>query len=90
MRPRKRKLYTFRMAEATSITDLINSLKTLFSLLTTFGHKIEEFEHAELQFESFPDSYDQFIINLMSNILTKYLVAFVLEEESRRKNKAER
>ena len=44
----KRKLYTLRMAESTMVTDHINTLKTLFSQLTTLGHNIEENERAEL------------------------------------------
>ncbi|KAH9655438.1 Pathogenesis-related protein 1 [Citrus sinensis] len=60
----KMRLYTLRMAESTSVIDRINTLKTLFSQLTMLSHKIEENERAELLFQSLPDSYDQFIINL--------------------------
>ena len=40
------------------VTDHINTLKTLFSQLTTLGHNIEENERAELLLQSLPDSYD--------------------------------
>ncbi|KAH9682249.1 hypothetical protein KPL71_027276 [Citrus sinensis] len=91
----KRKLYTLRMAESTMVTDHINTLKTLFSQLTTLGHNIEENERAELLLQSLPDSYDQLIINLTNNNPVDSLVfdnvaASVLNEESRRKNKENR
>ncbi|KAH9698769.1 hypothetical protein KPL71_024127 [Citrus sinensis] len=91
----KRKLYTLRMAESTIVTDHINTLKTLFSQLTTLGHNIEENERAELLLQSLPDSYDQLIINLPNNNPADNLVfddvaASVLNEESRRKNKENR
>ncbi|KAL5772607.1 hypothetical protein ACOSQ2_012531 [Xanthoceras sorbifolium] len=91
----KRKLYTLRMSESTSVTEHINTLNTLFSQLTSLGHKIEPNERAELLLQSLPDSYDQLIINLTNNILTDYLVfddiaAAILEEENRRKNKEDR
>ncbi|KAH9659018.1 hypothetical protein KPL70_023705 [Citrus sinensis] len=91
----KRKLYTLRMAESTMVTDHINTLKTLFSQLTTLGYNIEENERAELLLQSLPDSYDQLIINLTNNNLVESLVfddvaASVLNEESRRKNKENR
>ena len=91
----KRRLYTLRMAESSSMTDHINTMNTLFSQLTELGHRIEENERAELLLQSLPDSYDQLIINLTNNILVEYLVfddvaAAVLEEESRRKNKEDR
>ncbi|KAH9680516.1 hypothetical protein KPL71_026569 [Citrus sinensis] len=85
----KRKFYTLRMAESTMVTDHINTLKTLFSQLTTLGHNIEENERAELLLQSLPDSYDQLIINLTNNNPADSLVfddvaASVLNEESRR------
>ncbi|KAH9673800.1 hypothetical protein KPL70_018239 [Citrus sinensis] len=91
----KRKLYTFRMAKSTMVTDHINTLKTLFSQLTMLGYNIEENERAELLLQSLPDSYDQLIINLTNNNLVEGLVfddvaASVLNEESRRKNKKNR
>jgi hypothetical protein len=33
----KRRLYTLRMAETTSVTDHINTIRTLFSQLTMLG-----------------------------------------------------
>ena len=42
----KMKLYTLWMAESTSVTDHINTLKILFSQLITLGNKIEENERA--------------------------------------------
>ncbi|KAH9700446.1 hypothetical protein KPL71_024696 [Citrus sinensis] len=91
----KRKLYTLRMTESTMVTDHINTLKTLFSQLTTLGHNIEENERAELLLQSLPDSYDQLIINLMNNnpvdsIVFDDVAASVLNKESRRKNKENR
>ncbi|KAH9670456.1 hypothetical protein KPL70_016992 [Citrus sinensis] len=91
----KRKLYTLRMTESTIVTDHINTLKTLFSQLTTLGHNIEENELAELLLQSLPDSYDQLIINLTNNNPVDSLVfddvaASILNEESRRKNKENR
>ncbi|KAH9685484.1 hypothetical protein KPL70_013981 [Citrus sinensis] len=91
----KRKLYTLRMAESTMVTDHINTLKTLFSQLTTLGHNIEENERAELLLQNLPDSYDQLIINLTNNNPVESLVfddvaASVLNEESRQKNKENR
>ena len=88
----KRRLYTLRMAESTSMTDHINTLNTLFSQLTTLGYTVGANELAELLLQSLPDSYDQLIINLTNNVLTDNLVfddvtAAVLEEENRRKNK---
>ncbi|KAH9751081.1 hypothetical protein KPL71_014143 [Citrus sinensis] len=91
----KRKLYTLRTTESTMVADYVNALKTLFSQLTILGHNIEENEYAELILQSLPDSYDQLIINLMNNNPVDNLVfdnvaAFVLNEESRRKNKENR
>ncbi|KAH9669265.1 hypothetical protein KPL70_021724 [Citrus sinensis] len=91
----KRKLYTLRMTESTIVTDHINTLKTLFSQLTTLGHNIEENERAELLLQSLLDSYDQLIINLTNNNPVESLIfddvaASVLNEESRRKNKENR
>ena len=76
------------MAESTSMTDHINTLKTLFSQLTTLGHKIEENERAKLLLQSLLYSYDQLIINLMNNNQVESLVfddiaASVLNDESR-------
>ena len=83
------------MTVSTTVTDNINTLKTLFSQLTTLGHNIEENERAELLFQSLPYSYDQLIINLTNNNLADSLVfddvaASVLNEESRQKNKENR
>ncbi|KAK9145061.1 hypothetical protein Sjap_004964 [Stephania japonica] len=91
----KRKLYTLRMAESTSVMEHINALNTLFSQLTSLSYKIESQERAELLLQSLPDSYDQLIINLTNNLLTDCLAfddvaAAVLEEENRRKNKEDR
>ena len=80
------------MAESTSVTNHINTFKTLFSQLTTLGHKIEENECTELLLQSLLDSYDQLIINLTNNNPVDSLVfdnvaASILNEESKRKNK---
>jgi hypothetical protein len=84
----KQRLYTFRMAETTSVTDHINTIITLFSQLTTLSQQIEENKCAELLLQSLANSYDQLIINLTNNILSTYLVfhdvaATILEEENR-------
>ncbi|KAE8678427.1 Detected protein of confused Function [Hibiscus syriacus] len=55
----KRKLYTLRMPESTSVTEHLNTLNTLFSQLTSLSCKIVEQERAELLLQSLPDSYDQ-------------------------------
>ncbi|KAL5846244.1 hypothetical protein ACOSQ3_009768 [Xanthoceras sorbifolium] len=91
----KRKLYTLRVSEFTSVTKHINTLNTIFSQLTLLGHKIEPNERAEVLLQSVPNSYDQLIINLTNNILTDYLVfddiaVAILEEENRRKNKEDK
>ena len=75
------------MTESISVTNHINTLKTLFSQLTILGHKIEENERAELLLQSLPDSYDQLIINITNNNQVDSLVfddvtASVLNEES--------
>ena len=89
----KRKLYTLRMTESTSVTDHINTLNTLFSQLTSMEHNIETGERAEILLQSLPDSYDQLIINLTNNIeilVFDDIAAAVIEEESRSKNKEDR
>ena len=91
----KRKLYTLRMSESSSITEHINTLNTLFSQLTSLDYKIATNERAEILLQSLPDSYDQLIINLTNNSITEVLVfddiaAAILEEESRRMNKDDR
>ena len=91
----KRKLYALRMTESTSVTEHVNNLNTLFSQLTSLSCKIEPHERAEILLQSLPDSYDQLIINLTSNVLSDYLVfddvaAAILEEENRRNNREDR
>lgn len=91
----KRRLYTLRMSESTSVTDHINNLNTLFAQLTTSHFKIAENERAELLLQSLPDSYDQLIITITNNKVVDYLsfddvVRAVLEEELRRKNKEDK
>ena len=91
----KRKLYTLQMAESTTVIDHINTLKTLFSQLTTLSHNIEDHECAEFILQSLLDSYDQLIVNLTNNNLADSLVfddvaASVLNKERRRKNKENR
>ncbi|GJZ37700.1 hypothetical protein Tco_0583891 [Tanacetum coccineum] len=85
----KRRLYALRMTESTSVTEHVNNLNTLFSQLTSLSCKIDSQERAEILLRSLPDSYDQVIINLTSNVLSDYLVfddvvAAILEEENRR------
>ncbi|GJX27388.1 retrovirus-related pol polyprotein from transposon TNT 1-94 [Tanacetum coccineum] len=82
----KRKLYSLRMTESTSVIEHINNLNTLFSQLTSLSCIIEPQERVEILLQSLPDSYDQVIINLTSNILLDYLVfddvvAAILEEK---------
>ncbi|KAF7827077.1 Retrovirus-related Pol polyprotein from transposon TNT 1-94 [Senna tora] len=91
----KRKLYTLRMSESTSVMDHMNNLNTLFSQLTASDYKIVENERAELLLQSLPDSYDQLIININNNYTADHLIfddvaGAILEEESRRKNKEDR
>ncbi|KAE8698977.1 Agamous-like MADS-box protein AGL9-like protein [Hibiscus syriacus] len=90
----KRKLYTLRMLESTSVTEHLNTLNTLFSQLTSLRCTIGEQEHVELLLQSLPDSYDQLIINLTNNNVTSLVfngvAAVVLQEENRRKNKEDR
>ncbi|KAE8707674.1 hypothetical protein F3Y22_tig00110377pilonHSYRG00029 [Hibiscus syriacus] len=90
----KRKLYTLRMPESTSVTEHLNTLNTLFSQLTSLSCKIGEQERAELLLQSLPDSYDQLIINLTNSNVTSLVfddvAAAVLQEENRRKNKEDR
>ncbi|KAE8679209.1 Retrovirus-related Pol polyprotein from transposon TNT 1-94 [Hibiscus syriacus] len=90
----KRKLYTLRMPESTSVTEHLNTLNTLFSQLTSLSCKIREQERAELLLQSLPDSYDQLIINLTNSNVTSLIfddvAAAVLQEENRRKNKEDR
>jgi large-conductance mechanosensitive channel len=83
------------MAETTTVTDHINTIRTLFSQLNALGQQIEENERAELLLQSLLDSYDQFIINLTNNILLNYLIfddvaVTILEEKNRRKNKEDK
>ncbi|KAE8688623.1 hypothetical protein F3Y22_tig00110962pilonHSYRG00058 [Hibiscus syriacus] len=90
----KRKLYTLRMPESTSVTKHLNTLNTLFSQLTSLSCKIGEQEHAELLLQSLPDSYDQLIINLTNSNVTSLVfddvAAAVLQEENRRKHKEDK
>ncbi|RDX71500.1 hypothetical protein CR513_49144, partial [Mucuna pruriens] len=91
----KRKLYTLRMGESTSVTDHINQLNTLFAQLSAVDFNIVENERAELLLQSLPDSYDQLIINITNNNIDGNLhfedvAGAILEEESRRKNKDNR
>ena len=83
------------MSESTSMTEHINTLKTLFSQLSAMEHNIEKKERVELLFKSLPDSYDHLIINV-ANCVWRTMsvfndgVATTLKEEYRRKNKAGR
>ncbi|KAE8702857.1 Detected protein of unknown function [Hibiscus syriacus] len=90
----KRKLYTLRMSESTSVTEHLNTLNTLFSQLTSLRCTIGEQERVELLLQSLPDSYDQLIINLTNSNVTSIVfddvAAAVLQEENRRKNKEDR
>ncbi|KAE8703180.1 BTB/POZ domain-containing protein [Hibiscus syriacus] len=90
----KRKLYTLRMSESTSVKEHLNTLNTLFSQLTSLSCKIGEQERAELLLQSLLDSYDQLIINLTNSNVTSLVfdgvAAAVLQEENRHKNKEDR
>ncbi|GJU40760.1 hypothetical protein Tco_1193717 [Tanacetum coccineum] len=91
----KRKLYALRMTESTSVTEHVNNLNTLFSQLTSLSCKIDSQERVEILLQSLPNSYDQVIINLTSNVLSDHLVfddiaAAILEEENRRNNKEDK
>jgi len=88
----KRKFYTLRMSELTSVTNHINNLNTLFLQLSAVDFNIIENERAELLLQSLPDSYDQLVTNI-TNYNVVDLLQFedvaraLLEEESRRTNK---
>ncbi|KAJ0082316.1 hypothetical protein Patl1_10272 [Pistacia atlantica] len=91
----KRRLYTLRITESTSMIDHINNLNTLFSQLSVLDHNIAVNECAKILFQSLPDSYNQLIINLTNNVLTNYavfdeVVVVILEEESKCKNREDR
>ncbi|GJZ24303.1 gag-pol polyprotein [Tanacetum coccineum] len=91
----KRLLYALRMTESTLVTERVNSINTLFSQLTYLDCKIELQERAKILLQSLPDSYDQVIINLTSNVLADYLVfddvaTTILEEENRCNNREDR
>ncbi|GJS29651.1 gag-pol polyprotein [Tanacetum coccineum] len=78
--------------EEKKMTEHINNLNTLFPQLTSLSCIIEPQERAKILLQSLPDSYDQVIINLTSNVLSDYLVfddvaAAILEEENRRNNR---
>lgn len=60
----KRRLYTLRMSESTSVTNHINTLNTMFAQLTSTNFTIVENEHAELLLQSLSDSYDPLVVNL--------------------------
>nr|GEU66026.1 Gag-Pol polyprotein [Tanacetum cinerariifolium] len=84
----KRKLYALRMTESNSMTEHVNNLNTLFSQLTSLSCKIQPQERVEILLQSLPNSYDQVIINLTSNVLSDNLVfvdvaTAILEEENR-------
>ncbi|KAE8657742.1 hypothetical protein F3Y22_tig00116983pilonHSYRG00074 [Hibiscus syriacus] len=90
----KRKLYTLRMPESTSVTEHLNTLNTLFSQLTSLSCKIGEQERVKLLLQSLPDSYDQLIINLTNSNITSLVfddvAAAILQEENRCNNKEDR
>jgi tyrosine-protein phosphatase YwqE len=54
----KQRLYILHMAEITSVTDHINTIRTLFSQLTNLSKQIEENEYAKLLLQSLSNSYD--------------------------------
>nr|GEV35059.1 putative RNA-directed DNA polymerase, eukaryota, reverse transcriptase zinc-binding domain protein [Tanacetum cinerariifolium] len=88
----KRKLYALRMTKTTPVTVHVNNLNTLFSQLTSLSCIIKPQEHAEILLQSLPDSCDQLIISLTSNVLSDYLVfddvtTAILQEANRRNNK---
>ncbi|KAE8707248.1 tir-nbs resistance protein [Hibiscus syriacus] len=90
----KRKLYTLRMPESTSVTENLNTLDTLFSQLISLRCTIGEQEHAELLLQSLLDSYDQLIINLTNNNIISLVfddvATSVLQEDNRRKSNEDR
>ena len=54
----KQRLYILHMAEITSVTDHINTIRTLFSQLTNLSKQIEENEYAKLLLQSLSNSSD--------------------------------
>ncbi|GJU15292.1 retrovirus-related pol polyprotein from transposon TNT 1-94 [Tanacetum coccineum] len=80
------------MTKSTSVTEHVNNLNTLLSQLPSLDCKIEPQECVKILLQSLPDSYEQVIINLISNVLADYLVfddvaAVILEKENRRNNR---
>lgn len=79
------------MSESTLVMDNINNLNTLFAQLLTSDFNIEENERAKLLLHSLPNSYDQFIINIIVSRLTFDDVSRTIpKEESKQKNKKDR
>ena len=75
--------------------EYINTLKTMFSQLSIKEHNMEEKEHVELLLQCLPDSYDHLIIYVVNGVLRimvifNDVVAIVLKEEGRLKNKENR
>ena len=75
--------------------EYINTLKTMFSQLSIKEHNMEEKERVELLLQCLPDSYDHLIIYVVNGVLRimvifNDVVAIVLKEEGRLKNKENR
>ncbi|GJR30650.1 gag-pol polyprotein [Tanacetum coccineum] len=80
-----------RLYEARSLHNTIFLKRKLYALRMTESTSIHN-ETAEILLQSLPDSYDQVIINLTSNVLSEYLVfddvaSIILEEENRHNNR---
>ena len=81
----KRRLYTLRMVESTTVTKHLKTLNILFPQLTAMEHNINKIDRAEILLQSLSDSYDQIIINLINSIAVMTfddVPVAVLEEEN--------
>ena len=54
----KRRLYTLRMVESTTVTKDLNTLNILFSQLTVMEYNIDDIDRAKILLQSLLDSYD--------------------------------
>ncbi|GJX07846.1 hypothetical protein Tco_0195778 [Tanacetum coccineum] len=80
--------------EKKSAKEIWDHLARLYEL-TSLSCKIDSQERAEILLQSLPDSYDQVIINLTSNVLSDSLVfddvaTAILEEENRHNNREDK
>jgi hypothetical protein len=85
----RKKPYLMRMSDGSSITDHLNAFNTIITQLFSIYIKIIEEEICIFLLCSFPDSWDNLVVDIGSNSTTLALedmVASLLSEEMRRKN----